>query len=91
MNITFKQFLIEEHDIKELLKRKLPLTDPERIRVEKTEALMQDSAGRMVPAIWKSVNQAEDIVYIAPMPNRGYKILPTLQDAIDTYNKFKPR
>lgn len=88
MKQTFKQFLTEEHDFRELQKRMKPLTDQEREQATKAQAVMQDARGTMVPAIWKSVNQAGADVFISPLP-KPYRMLPSLQTAINTFLQHK--
>lgn len=91
MKLTFKQFLAEEHNIRELQQRKKDLSDQEREQITKAGADAQDARGNIIPAIWKSVNQAGADVYVANLSGRRYKPSPTLDGAINIFLADKLR
>lgn len=68
---------------------KIPLTDEEREKVMKADAVWHHGPnGEATPAVWKSKNKKTGKVTYITNTHRAYNTAPTLKGAISRYHKF---
>lgn len=87
-----RKTIIEEakkSDFEKLQDNKIPLTDEEREKVMKADAIWHHGPnGAPSPAVWKSKNKKTGKITYVTHTHRAYNTAPTLKGAISRYHKF---